>query len=291
MTGLSTQPFEKLGCASALLADQSGRCPLTLDSGPRSSTGAVQHSPADAYFALRSLLAGIFVRGIARTVVDHIRPSKSVVSHQPNEDLFAKLSHELRTPLNAVLGFSELILLHDKVTRQECRAAVENIHSSGQRLMAIIEAIFHEPTASADIASFDKTSLNVRQHLSEALGMLRPKIQRSQCACYLVADDDLFIDADPDAFRRMVVGLLSYPLRCSGPDSVVIVSAGRSGADTFVEIRWKDLLAARRRRCDALQIDRVRALALAHGGRLHRVDDSDEQGVARLTFFATCAVL
>src|SRR6185503_11319386 len=109
-------------------------------------------------------------------------------------------------------------------------------------------------------------------------------------ACFVVADDDLFIDADCEAFRRMLASLLSYPLRHSGPDSLILISAGPCKADKFIEVRCKDLLGGHRDRRDRLQLDLVRALALAHGGRLHMVEDSDTQCIARFTFFATCAV-
>ena len=53
----------------------------------------------------------------------------------------ANVSHELRTPLNAIIGFAELLQLDGaEALTQEQRQYAEDIHNSGQHLLAIVES-------------------------------------------------------------------------------------------------------------------------------------------------------
>ncbi|MDQ3908567.1 MAG: hypothetical protein M3268_09525 [Acidobacteriota bacterium] len=62
----------------------------------------------------------------------------------------SRLSHELRTPLTSINGFSEL-LLQDDTLPEEAREFANFIHTEGQRLTTMVNALLTEAQLSADI--------------------------------------------------------------------------------------------------------------------------------------------
>ncbi len=58
---------------------------------------------------------------------------------QAKDEFLATMSHELRTPLASILGYAEL--LKDKITDSEHLLLLENIHTSGQNQMALVNDI------------------------------------------------------------------------------------------------------------------------------------------------------
>ncbi|MFM7151855.1 MAG: histidine kinase dimerization/phospho-acceptor domain-containing protein, partial [Gemmataceae bacterium] len=61
-------------------------------------------------------------------------------SNRLKSDFLARISHELRTPLHSILGFSEVLQGASGLSEKQQRWA-NNIHSSGEQLMALINDI------------------------------------------------------------------------------------------------------------------------------------------------------
>ncbi|MEO5774600.1 MAG: histidine kinase dimerization/phospho-acceptor domain-containing protein [Sphingomicrobium sp.] len=203
--------------------------------------------------------------------------------------LIAMLNHELRTPLNAILGFSELMRLQNFKEMGEAVGSVENIHASGQRLLAMIEGLLGRADQGASVFDLTKQSVHIEPALAEVVADLQQELKELGCGLLLSVEDELAVDADPRALKRMLHVLLTYPLRFVGPDTVISVSARNLGTDTIVEVNSQSLINAVADDRDTLEVQLVNALALAHGARLHIAQCGRSGRVARLTFFATRA--
>lgn len=238
------------------------------------------------------------IRETGRKLAAHVRlrpgPFSTVYRPFPVENgpfsLLSKLHHEIRTPLNAIIGFSELFLMHHRpISPDQARALVENVHASGQRLLAIMEALLGEGGAVINLAALHKEPVNVRYALHEIFRLLEPRISACRALCVPLADDDVCIEADRAAFRQMLLALLTCAIDRAGPDSLVLVAALRDKANTHVEFRCKDLVRGPSDD-DSVAFAVVNTLALAHGGRLNIERDDATTFLAKLTFFATTAV-
>src|SRR5207253_5447203 len=56
-------------------------------------------------------------------------------------EFLTNMSHELRTPLNAIIGFSEIIRTTPELSEAERGEFAETIHTSGRRLLKLINDI------------------------------------------------------------------------------------------------------------------------------------------------------
>jgi signal transduction histidine kinase len=204
----------------------------------------------------------------------------------------AMLNHELRTPLNAILGFSELMRMGQLKQFDDAIGPVENIHASGQRLLAMIEGLLNQADHGASAFELEKQPVDVGNAIAATIDDMEgefAELAELGVTVSMAAEGGLVIDADPRALRQMLAVLLTYPLRFVGPGGQIRVSAQHAATDTIIEVSSAGLINAAADDRDQIEVQLVDALALAHGARLTIIQSDRSSRVARLTFFATRA--
>jgi len=93
----------------------------------------------------------------------------------------ANMSHELRTPLNSVIGFSEVLLdgLVGEMSPEQ-RECVQDIHSSGEHLLALINDILDLSKIESGRMTLEATTFDVAGLLAEVEATLTPLIKKSR---------------------------------------------------------------------------------------------------------------
>ncbi len=123
----------------------------------------------------------------------------------------ANMSHELRTPLNSVIGFSEVLidgLLGEMPPeRKEC---VENIHVSGEHLMALINDILDLSKIEAGRMKLSPEHFNATDLINNVQKTVMPMIEdKSQTLTLDIAEDLPPLNADRIRVRQVLLNLLS----------------------------------------------------------------------------------
>jgi signal transduction histidine kinase len=213
--------------------------------------------------------------------------AEAVEARNAKARFVAQMNHELRTPLNAILGFSELMRMQNLREMRDELGPIQNIHASGQRLLAMIEGLLSQADRGTAVFELEKQPVRVAAAIAEALDELKGQYEEQRFTARVLADEQFVIEADPRALRQMLHVLLGYPLRFAGPGSNVTISTREVGADTVIEIDSTGLINAVADDRDKIEIQLVSALALAHGARLIVVQRDRGERLARLTFFAT----
>ena len=86
------------------------------------------------------------------------------------------MSHELRTPLNAVIGFSEVLLermFGELNERQD--DYLEDIHSAGRHLLALLGDILDLSKIEAGRMELDVTTFPIDDVIGQALALVRER--------------------------------------------------------------------------------------------------------------------
>ena len=89
-------------------------------------------------------------------------------SDRAKSEFLAVVSHELRTPLNPILGFTSV--LQHELTRKEHLDYLDTIHSSGKRMLAMVEEIL-------DYIQLDRESLRTHEEPFSPLRTCRQAVQ------------------------------------------------------------------------------------------------------------------
>ena len=176
------------------------------------------------------------------------------------------LPHELRTPLNAVIGFSDLLLQDRAALSAEQSRALEDILSSGRRLLALINPLVDLATLSPGRLLLELDSLDPAEQVRGACALAAPLLQKKR----LQLDLDLGgsrrpLQADRRHLQQILLQLLAGALRRS-PDGAHL-ALRVDDLDGLVRFELEDHGAADGG--DDRGIAVIRRLVERHGGELH----------------------
>ena len=211
------------------------------------------------------------------------------IANHHKSDFVANMSHELRTPLNAIIGFSEVLReeMFGEVNAKQAEY-LEDIHSSGHHLLALINDILDLSKVEAGKMDLELSPLDMEAALGDAMTLLRDRAARNSVVLEFQCPAPIGTwIADVRKFKQIMVNLLSNAVKFTPSGGRVTVRAERfagdvriSVSDTGIGIRPEDqelvFEAFRQASGDHLQKSEGTGLGLAltrcfvelHGGRL-----------------------
>ena len=150
----------------------------------------------------------------------------------------ASMSHELRTPLNAILGFSEL-MLDDRTGRfdsETSRRFLDQIHSSGQHLLALINDILDLSKVEAGQMELRPAPIALEETIVSVLATVEPMAKKKDISLIKAADAGLRLVADPGKLKQMLLNLMSNAIKFTPPGGSVTITAEQSKSMTEIGI-------------------------------------------------------
>jgi PAS domain S-box-containing protein len=142
----------------------------------------------------------------------------------------AGISHELRTPLHGILGFSDLIrtAVHGPLGNEQYRSYAEEIHGSGERLLAIVNDVIDIAGIQAGQREVAPAQLGLPELVDSVLRLLRPQAELSGVRLISgVGREAPRLLADERMVRQMLKRLVSNAISFSPQGGEVSVSVTR----------------------------------------------------------------
>ena len=184
--------------------------------------------------------AGIAVENVR--MFNEIRDKSRALelANRHKSEFLANVSHELRTPLNAIIGFSEVLQERMFGELNEKQAEyLDDIHSSGRHLLALINDILNLSKIEAGRMELELSRFDLTDALHRSLGMVRERASRHGISIALDAPPALgYWVADERMFRQIMLNLLSNAVKFTPDNGRISVRAERS--DTRIEITVSD---------------------------------------------------
>ena len=159
------------------------------------------------------------------------------LANQSKSDFLANMSHELRTPLNAIIGFSEVICgeflgpMRDK----KYLGYIEDIHSSGLHLLAIINDVLDMSKIEAGKLELASEIVTVQRVINESIRMVSERANSRNIK--LVSDlagAETGIWGDERAIKQIMLNLLSNAVKFSHDGGRVDIRAALDAAGGLV---------------------------------------------------------
>ncbi len=150
----------------------------------------------------------------------------------------ASVSHELKTPLNAVIGFSEILLAgtYGEINRKQ-RGYLENIHTSGKHLLALISDILDYMRQEVDELSLHPEEFDMGELVASTLELMRREADRVGIRFSLRRIDvPCLLTADQRRVRQVLFNLISNALKFTPEGGYVEVRVQNEGDRVSVEV-------------------------------------------------------
>lgn len=210
----------------------------------------------------------------------------------------ATMSHELRTPLNAIIGFSELLIdfPDDRFTKTKRIRFLNQIHTSGKHLLALINDILDLSKVEAGHTELRLKTVSVADVVSQVVGTVEPLATQKQIHIDVEVDRAREVVADEGKLFQMVLNLVSNAIKFTPEGGTVTITAAQVAdrleivvADDGIGIREQDLPrlfgefqqldsgANRSQQGTGLGLALTRRFAILHGGDV-RVDSTFGKG-------------
>jgi signal transduction histidine kinase len=161
----------------------------------------------------------------------------------------ANISHEIRTPMTAILGFSEILL--SKVTTPELKNYIDNIHSSGETLLSLINDILDLSKIEAGRMELQAETVKIRNLLNELKQMFTHKFMDKEMELQIKVDKSVpgFLIVDKIKLRQVLVNLVENALKFSSQGTVKVTLKAMKQT---VQKRSESLSSAGERRLDVI---------------------------------------
>lgn len=142
-------------------------------------------------------------------------------------DFLARVSHEIRTPLNTIIGFCEVMLEErfGPLANDRYRQYLNDIHSSGGRLVALVGDLLDLSRIEAGRLELDFTSVAINELVTQCVAALQPQAKQARIIIRSSLSPKLpQVVADMRSLRQIVTNLLANSIKFTGTGGQVIVS-------------------------------------------------------------------
>ena len=132
-------------------------------------------------------------------------------------EFLANMSHEIRTPMTAVLGYAELLLQDDDLSRisKQWSENIRTIQRNGEHLMSIINDILDLSKIEADKMTVEQIDCSPHEILADVRSLMRVRADSKRLSLNLecVGLVPRTIQTDPVRLRQILINLVGNAIK------------------------------------------------------------------------------
>jgi signal transduction histidine kinase len=129
------------------------------------------------------------------------------------DQLIVNLAHDLRTPLTSVLGYLDLILKDENLTKEQIKHFSTIAFTKSERLESLIDELFEITRMNYGMLQIEKRQIDISELLIQLDEELYPLLEKKGLEARLNIDPHLHINGDGKLLARVFENLLTNAIR------------------------------------------------------------------------------
>ncbi len=152
------------------------------------------------------------------------------------DQLIVNLAHDLRTPLTSVLGYLDLILKDENLTKEQIKHFSTIAFTKSERLESLIDELFEITRMNYGMLQIEKRSIDISELLIQLDEELYPLLEKKGLEARLNMDSHLPINGDGKLLARVFENLLTNAIRYGYDGKFVDVNGYIDHEEVVVQI-------------------------------------------------------
>ena len=187
-----------------------------------------------------SLLGDAVLRHRTR-MAEHSARIESELASRVKSEFISNMSHELRTPLNTIIGFSKILVEHDKrrIPQKEIVEYAQLINDSAGHLLSVINDILDISKIQSGKFTIDTRETNIDEILRYCIASFRKLADDAGVEIVNAVIDNIPpVRGDPAKLKQIFSNLLSNAIKFTPNGGQIVISAvATTDGGLVVEIR------------------------------------------------------
>lgn len=157
-------------------------------------------------------------------------------SESSKEQLVVNLAHDLRTPLTSVLGYLDLILKDESLTKEQVRHFLTIVFTKSLRLERLIDELFEITRMNYGMLPVEKKRINLTDLLNQLKEELYPLFEKNRLIARMNCDPYLHIMGDGDLLARVFENLMTNAIRYGYDGQYIDINGFMDESDVVVQV-------------------------------------------------------
>jgi len=150
------------------------------------------------------------------------------------------ISHDLRTPFSSVLGFTDLLLNDDELTKDERRQYVKYIQESSHNMLSLVNSLLDWTRLQTGRIKFKPIKTDLSKIVDKAVNSVAGFAMQKEISILNKISNEIFAFIDGDLIFQAVNNLFSNALKFTNAGGSVTINVAQSKESRFFEVTVSD---------------------------------------------------
>ncbi len=162
-------------------------------------------------------------------------------ANRRKEEFIANLSHEIRTPIATMLGYAEILQMHELSTWDK-KDALRILHQNGLHLSQLVEDLLEHANLTASAVNAQVEPVSISRTMAEASVLIEPLARTKGIALEIHVAKEVpdTIESDPLRLRQILLNLLGNAVKFTNKGEIRITARVVPDDSGDIEIRVQD---------------------------------------------------